>query len=246
MNISIFSDFDGTIALKDIGDEIFIKFGRIEPFHGQLLENKITIYDYWHKLCHNLKKGISKTDFIDYALRCEIDQNFKSFAEFCRLNEINLTVLSDGFDTYINAIFGKYGIDWIEVFSNKLLFDGENTPVPVFPYASESCNCRVASCKRNSMLNRSGDDDILIYIGDGHSDFCAAEHADIIFAKGKLAAHCNAERLPHYPFSTFFDVKRIIVGLIDSRLPHDRLTINRKMKIRHQAFLKRKKAYETE
>ncbi len=255
-NISVFSDFDGTIALKDIGDEIFIKFGRIEPFHTRLFENKITIYDYWHKLCDNLDEGVSRQDLIDFALCCGIDPNFKTFAEFCRKNEINLTVLSDGFDTYIDAILGCHSLDWIEVYSNKLLFENSKKPAAVFPYASESCGCMAASCKRNSMLNGSGESDILIYIGDGHSDFCAAEHADIIFAKGKLAAYCNAERLPHYPFSTFFDIKRVIEGLLkrglpDSRLPdtglqNKRSKNARKFKIRHQAFLKRKKAFETE
>jgi len=86
------------------------------------------------------------------------------------------------------------------------------------------------------MLVNSGPDDIIIFVGDGYSDYCAAEHADIVFAKKHLAAYCNKNRIPHYPWTSFFDVIRL---LEDAEKKHN-------FRVRHQAFLKRKKAFEVE
>ena len=166
----------------------------------------------------------------------ETDPYFKNFCEFCRSKDIPVAVLSDGFDAYIEPILKKEGLGWIPVYCNKLVFNGSGKCKPVFPYASESCECKCASCKRNSMLVNSGPGTVIVYIGDGYSDFCAASHADIVFAKKTLAAYCNENRIPHYPFSTFFDVQKILNEIIDKN----------KIRVRHQAFLARKKAFEIE
>ena len=77
---------------------------------------------------------------------------------------------------------------------------------------------------------------LYVYIGDGRSDTCAASHADIIFAKGALAAFCNERRIPHYTFHTFFDVVRIFKKIVGTK----------QMKHRRQAELMSKKSVEVE
>ena len=59
---------------------------------------------------------------------------------------------------------------------------------------------KCANCKRNHILNSSSDDDITIYIGDGWSDTCAAEHCDFIFAKKSLLKYCEAKWISILPF----------------------------------------------
>lgn len=234
-NITIFSDFDGTITKKDIGDEVFREFGKFEPYHSMLRSGELEISQYWRVLCDNLKPGVTLQDFHDFALSAEIDTNFKPFAEFCRKKSWPLRVVSDGFDAYIKPIMNSLGLNNIEVYSNRLeAIDGRLSPS--FPGASESCLCPSASCKRNSILKNWIEDTIIVYIGDGYSDFCAAEHADIIFAKKELAAYCNKNRLPHYPYQNFFDVRMLLEKAVNDR----------KVRIRHQANIKRKSAFETE
>jgi hypothetical protein len=126
------------------------------------------------------------------------------------------------------------GLEHLPVKSNILQY-GEKVE-PIFPGATESCKCFCASCKRNSVINQTNEDEIIVFIGDGYSDFCAAEHSDIIFAKKNLAAYCNENKLPHYPFNTFFDVKRLLSDAIKTH----------KLKKRNQAEMNRKKAFETE
>jgi 2-hydroxy-3-keto-5-methylthiopentenyl-1-phosphate phosphatase len=235
LDLYIFSDFDGTITFKDIGDELFRVFGKFEPFITQLLSGEINIRKYWKLVCSELRSDVTEAKIKEFALTFEIDPNFKKFALFCKENSFNLTVISDGFDIYIQPVLESIGLDWLPIFCNRMIFRN-NKAVPHFPFASESCKCLCASCKRNSILSVVPENGVIVFIGDGFSDYCAAEHSDIIFAKDRLAAYCNENKIPHYPFSTFFDVQRILSDVITKK----------KYKIRNQARLLRKKAFEVE
>jgi len=231
----IFCDFDGTITQEDLGDAIFREFGRIEPYNRDLKAGKINIYDYWHTLCSKLDVDVKAKDIIEYAKKSEIDAYFVKFYEMCKEMGIPFYILSDGFDIYIRTVLENNGLGEIEFYSNKLKEVGSGFE-PEFTFASDSCNCFSASCKRNLAVNRILEDEISIYIGDGYSDFCGAEHCDIIFAKKDLAKYCNERRLPHYPWRSFFDVMRIFKEQI----------LNGKAKQRHDAKIKRKRAFEAE
>jgi len=235
-NIHIYSDFDGTITELDIGDHLFIDHGKFEPYHSQLIKDELNISDYWIKLCSSLEGKIDEMGVREYALAQETDPYFKGFAEYCKDQGFSLSVVSDGFDSYIKPILKELDLERLKVYCNKMVFEKDCKVRPVFPFASESCNCKCASCKRNSILSNTNSDSIIVFIGDGYSDFCAAEHSDIVFAKKHLAAYCNEKRIPHYPYKTFFDVKRIFSNIVEKK----------KIKIRHQAYLNRKRAFENE
>lgn len=242
--ISVYSDFDGTIVRQDLGNEMFIKYGQFQPYNTLLKSGEMDIKDYWHTLCRTLSLPddiikqygfFSQEFFKNFIDEFDIDVNFPTFYNFCRNQNIELSIISDGFVNYILPVLDKIGINNTAIFANKLII-GSNTVTPHFYGASESCECMCASCKRNSVISCAPGDNVLVYIGDGHSDLCAAEHCDIIFAKSALSAYLNEKRIPHYNFSNFFDVYRIFSNLVT----------NGKYKIRHQAFLNRKRAFERE
>lgn len=234
-NIAVFIDFDATITYEDLGDELFIRYGKIEPFRSLLLDTKITPQEYWRELCCNLNSDVD-IDFIKkFALEYQIDSYFKKFYDFCNELNIPITIISDGFKEYIDVILKREGIENVKIFSNYFEFTSKKVK-PVFPYSTESCSCFSANCKRNSMLLNASNDDLIVYIGDGFTDFCAAEHADVVFAKKSLAAYCNKNRIPHFTYKSFFDIKNILKKNIDDN----------SFKVRRQAELKRKKAFEIE
>lgn len=235
-DLVVFCDFDGTITQRDLGDEVFRRYVKLEPLQKQLLRRELPITDYWQRLCEALPVGNAEEAIREFAMAEPADPYFRTFADFCREHGIPLVIVSDGFDTYINPVLEREGVAALPRFANRLLFSGASTPEPVFPLASESCQCLCASCKRNAVLNMSASDSLIVFIGDGYSDFCAAEHADIVFAKKALAAHCTKHRIPHYPFHTFFDVVRVLKKLVEDG----------SFRPRHQARLKRKEAFETE
>jgi 2,3-diketo-5-methylthio-1-phosphopentane phosphatase len=237
LNISVYSDFDGTIMKKDIGDELFKVNGEFEPWHSMLKARELDIKDYWRTVCSKLPKNIDKKFIREFVLEYDYDPYFKVLADFCRNNGISISVISDGFKDYIDPILEKMEVlDSVRTLANKLEYKEDSSIMPKYYGASESCECFCASCKRNSILVNTPPDDIIVYIGDGYSDFCGAKHADIIFAKSALSAYCNEHRIPHYNYSNFFDVYRIFSNLV----------ANKKIKQRRQAFLLRKQAFENE
>jgi 2,3-diketo-5-methylthio-1-phosphopentane phosphatase len=233
--LHVFSDFDGTIATEDLGDKLFVEFGRFDAMYPHLQNGELSIAQYWQEVCATLKSGLTLERIRAWAWEQPADVHFRSFVEFCRHSNIPLDVASDGFDAYIVPVLKREGAADVRVWCNHLKHFPSGFQ-PVFWGADESCTCFCASCKRNALLQAAHPDALIVYIGDGYSDFCAAEHADIIFAKKTLAAHCNAHRIPHYPFTSFADVLSIMQTLVTKK----------RLKPRHQAVLRRKEAFATE
>lgn len=233
--ISIFIDFDGTISQQDVGDEIFKKFGKFEPYNSDLKAKKLNIHKYWKILWNSLPNDLPNKDLEDFLDTIEIDPYFIDFIEYADENDFPITILSDGFDIYIDRILKNNGLSHLKYYSNQVE-KREGKYFPIFSSASESCSCFSASCKRNLLLNNSTEDEILIYIGDGYSDFCCGRYADIIFAKKSFAKFCNEEKLPHYPYKTFFDIKRTMKDFIAKN----------KYKKRNISKMNAKRAYEYE
>lgn len=253
-NIKIFVDFDGTITKSDLGNEVFRELIGDELFnnlHTQFKNNEISIKTYWKLICdgitendyENLKKSIELI-----TLKYEIDDYFINFIDLLEVNNIVPSIISDGFEEYIEPILNKYNIK-LKYYSNKLTSVNDKIE-PVFHYQKEACECLSASCKKTNLLNKTFEEDLIVYIGDGVSDFCPAEHSDIVFAKGKLSKYCNQNNIPHYNFKTFFEINLILKKLFESQNLDfsDKLKKHNKdkFKIRNSAFIKRKLSFEVE
>ncbi len=228
----IFIDFDGTITTTDVGEAIFRQFGNTEKVNKiieNLLNDKISARESWIELCNNVE-SITKKELDDYIDQMEIDFTFTDFIYFCRVNEIDHYILSDGFDYYLDRILTQENLD-VEYFANSLSLSG-NKLIPSFPYLDFDFSSS-ANCKRNHIINHSSDDDYTVFIGDGNSDKYTVQYCDFIFAKGDLLKFCEKERISYFPFNNFDDVKQIMTKLL----------LKKRLKKRHQAELKRREAY---
>ena len=126
---------------------------------------------------------------------------------FLNLNhkKIELYVVSDGFDFFINRTLKKYGIkSFVKVFSNKLNYS-KGKLIPVFPLFNQYCKKDSGLCKCE-IIKKLKKDRRVLYIGDGTSDICAANLADILFAKDSLAEHCDQNGINYLKFKTFKDI----------------------------------------
>ncbi len=231
--IKVFCDFDGTIAVEDIGNLFYREFGNPEvcdDFVQKWREGKISSIECLSGECKTIQKlTIEKAyNFIDQQ---SIDETFIDFVKFCKENNLELIVLSDGLDIYIKRIFEKYNLD-IKFYSNSIRLNEDGTAEMIFPYTDTSC-LRCANCKRNHIINNSSDDDITIYIGDGYSDRCPVEYVDYIFAKKDLLRHCEINRISYFPFDNFKSVQEIIEKIISKK----------RIKKRNTAILKRRELY---
>ncbi|NLT49864.1 MAG: MtnX-like HAD-IB family phosphatase [Ignavibacteria bacterium] len=230
----IFIDFDGTISTTDVGEEFFLKFGNKEKAREivrRWIDKEINSRESWILLCETIKNYIPN-EFENFIDSIKIDEHFKSFADLCNKNGFDIFIVSDGFNYYIDRILKNNGLDYIPRFYNRLEFGEKGEFIPVFPFPDEECK-KCANCKRNHILNNSGDNEFTIFIGDGYSDTCPAQFCDFIFAKQSLLKFCEINRISFFPYSNFSDVKKRVESML----------LKKKLKKRHQAELKRKEIY---
>ncbi len=234
--LKIFVDFDGTITTEDVGDAIFREFGDlqvVEKIIDDLNNDRITSRQCWDMLCRCVEK-VNEGELISFIDSKKIDSTFKSFINFCNNNNIELFILSDGFDFYIQRILSREGLSHLKYFANKLHIDGTKL-IPEYPFFDPEYPI-AANPKQYHIINNSSDDDYTIYIGDGNSDKEASQYCDYIFAKNSLLKFCERERISYLPFNNFDDVTLRIKELLSKK----------RLKKKHQAQIKRKHAYEAE
>ncbi len=203
----IFCDFDGTIALNDVGDQLFIRFGD-EAHWWQLVQQwrdkKIDGRQLWQQQSEITR--ITPHQMDEFAASQPIDPTFLEFVNFCRRHHYPIYILSDGMDAYITRILAAHNINGIEVRANHLHIDDSGRLTVSFPYYEQSCG-QCANCKGSHIRRERQSHETAIYIGDGYSDLCAIDATDILFAKDKLARHCLRHHIPFEPYNSFNDVQ---------------------------------------
>ncbi|MGB9702582.1 MAG: MtnX-like HAD-IB family phosphatase [Candidatus Kapaibacteriota bacterium] len=234
--IFIFSDFDATISQNDLTDVLFEKYGDFRGNLAKLINGTINIFEYWKEFIRSLPTNFFDNELQEFIKEEQIDPYFLQFYIFCKNENLPISIVTDNFDKITEPYLNYNKIEDFKLYSNKIKFEA-NIAIPIFPFASEGCEeCMSAVCKRNVIISNVPDEAIVVYIGDGFSDHCAANYSDIIFAKKSLAKYCSENRIPHYNFSTFFDIKMIFEKLLKEN----------KIRPRYQAHLNRKRAFEAE
>lgn len=207
--LRVFCDFDGTIAVEDVGSRIFRAFAgpRADEIVRHYLDGTITARECLTRECEAVE-SVTPSELEKFVDGFSLDKTFQGFADFCRHRSIPVTVLSDGLDFYVERLLRKNGFEGLQYYSNHLEFvvQGSSTRLaPSFPHTDSEC-ILCGNCKRNHLVTLSGDDDIIIYIGDGISDRCPVRYADIVFAKGGLIRYCQEQNVTYHEFRDFSDL----------------------------------------
>lgn len=206
----VLCDFDGTITNRDIG------FTIIETFGGPGWRDIEDAYQRGEKGSKEALEEIfaltrvpreTLVQFVEEHFH--VDPTFPSFVELCRNANIAVTVLSDGFDFYIDIMFRKFNVD-VPYLANKLQVVDCSLHTD-FPYRSSDCGA-CGNCKLDYATTVKANGNRIIYIGDGHSDKCVSSLADVVFAKDVLAEHCLRQGTPFHPFETFTDIMAVCQG----------------------------------
>lgn len=201
----VFIDFDGTIADHDVTDVLLERFAapQWEALEQDWLAGKIGARECMSEQIALLK---ASPDELKKCLdEMEIDPAFPAFIHMLAENNVDVAILSDGLDYSIRSILHRYKLDTIKIIANHLIYAGENNWRLQFPYKNPACPA--GNCKCRHLVNiQKG---FTLYIGDGTSDFCACEKADLVLAKGKLADYCNANAIDHIKVDNFTDIMSI-------------------------------------
>jgi 2,3-diketo-5-methylthio-1-phosphopentane phosphatase len=220
--IKIFCDFDGTITKNDVWVNALGKFIEDEDSFADLCYQFANI-QITAKECLTreleLVKNFDFDKFNEYLNSENLDKYFNNFILYCNENNFDIFVLSEGLDYYINYILKKENID-LKVFCNKLITSTDECGKIIklkceFPYSDENCNW-CGTSKRNALISNTNDleGEISVFIGDGTSDSCIANYADIVFAKKNLASYCWKNNITYFEYSDFGDIMKKLDKLI--------------------------------
>ena len=121
---SIYCDFDGTITKKDTVNTFFEKYASPKWYEYEKLwiEGKITSQENAIRQVELLPE-ISDEQFNNYIDAIEIDEYFLEFLNYIKSKNINFTILSDGFDLFIQKTLEKYNIKNIKFYANHLIHE---------------------------------------------------------------------------------------------------------------------------
>lgn len=211
---SVCCDFDGTVCIPDSCDFLLAKFappewktlddavwrGEIterEAFQKQIALLRVT----WEEARTALLQGV------------EIREGFPEFVQFCRDRGIPLTILSSGLAELILELLRSVGVNDVPVLAHHAEISGDRWRVKLIeiPRLAEHCShCKCVTVLAQKQAGR------VLYIGDGYTDLCPAQHADILFATGRLADECAAAGRTFTRYQTFFDIGHTLEELIES------------------------------
>jgi len=212
--VHIFCDFDGTVAEEDVGYRLFHHFsdGRNEALIPEWKAGRISSREILEReaaMVRATPEGIYR--FLD---QFKLSPGFAEFVSICRRNNAEPIIISEGMHFYISYLLESYDFADLEVLAN--IGHLENGGIRIeFPFTNRSCK-RCGSCKGERIAEyraRSATGAKVVFVGDGLSDVCAAEEADILFAKKDLEQYCQTENIGYYKYSDFFEVAERILEL---------------------------------
>ncbi len=209
-NASVFFDFDGTITLDDVGVHLLERLGATgwaeldEQYKAGTLGSRECIELQWQ--C--IPESTSEQTRRDVAKEVPVDPAFHPLVERLTAAGAEVTVVSDGWGYYIADAIAPLDIP---VFTNTIDFRSNTL---VSPHADPTCAaCGVCgTCKPTIVRAAAGRGRATVFIGDGTSDRHAARVADVVFAKGALAAWCAQEGIAHTAFSTLTEVTATLLA----------------------------------
>lgn len=214
-------DFDGTITERDIGDKIVQRFA--EPGWEEGVEYlrrgewSVGKFQRWEA---KRLPADRVAEMVAYALEiARIRPGLRDLLDFADRSGIYVEVASAGFDFYVRAILKRYRFDRLPVTVPSVVFpdsaDGRRKPRLELPPGVAACEMvGLCKCDRVWRLQREGRR--AFFVGDGMSDYCVAEQADLVFARGSLLRYCRERSIRHAPYEDFTqvlaEVRRQVAG----------------------------------
>lgn len=209
--IHFFLDFDGTISSEDVVDIVLEKFAdkRWKDIEKEWVSGKIGSRECLSRQIDLVEA--TQEQVLECVDRVKIDPHFLSFVKKAEELGVLVTIVSDGFDMFIEEVLKKnlqhrHGVvKALPIFSNKLEKTAKGFKA-VFPN-NASCDHGCANCKAAVMKRMTSLGDHVFFVGDGFSDRFAAKQAHMTFAKSKLLTYCKENNIDHIVYKDFSKIE---------------------------------------
>ena len=197
-------DFDGTLTLKDIGDEVCDRFA---PPAWRLIDEawvrrEISLPDAQRQMWALAR--CQRDEAVAYAKKVgHLRPGLSTLLDWIDTRGDAAWLASGGFDFYIEALLdGTLGRFSRQFFNRTAFVDGS---VRVeFPHVELACkSCGVCKGRVCDLARAAGVE--VRFIGDGTSDRCAIGRAGVLYAvRGStLARTCDERGFTYVPFDRF-------------------------------------------
>ncbi|MEL6297350.1 MAG: HAD-IB family phosphatase [Pseudomonadota bacterium] len=210
--MTVLIDFDGTIASYDTVDRLLAKFA--DPAWRDV-ERRWVGGEITSRACmadQIAMMQVSPADLDAFIDQIEIDRGIFPLLDACAAIGAKPIIVSDGVDRTIHRVLARDGLQ-VAVRANRMKSVGADRWTLEFPFADAACAIGAGNCKCATAATTFS-----VMIGDGRSDFCVAERADIVFAKDKLAQRARDTGLPHIAFGSLSEVADKLPGLVQSAM----------------------------
>jgi 2-hydroxy-3-keto-5-methylthiopentenyl-1-phosphate phosphatase len=200
-------DFDGTITEQDVLDEIALTFGD-EDVYREVDEG---LDDHSLSLNEVIRREFEPVRAPLAEVRAWVLENvsvrpgFRELVELARERGWRFVIVSSGFRELIEPVLEREGLADVELLSNAVDPDPDGWKVQF--RVSDVCETCGQPCKRSTAAALANGTE-LVYVGDGYSDRCAAEAADIVFARRGLATYLEERGVPYDRFEDFHSIAR--------------------------------------
>jgi len=211
--IAVFSDFDGTIAHPDTINLLAETHGGLEfrrDISQKITSGKISLREGIAAEVASIQGSLPEVlDFLRQQVK--IDKSFPIFANWCHQQGVPLTILSAGIKDVIEQLLAPYELDHIQLLANPLeIIDNRWT-------LNFLDNTPWGHDKAASLVQAKSQGYVTAFLGDGLSDTRAADQANLVFARGKLAQICQDKQMPFIPFDDFSEVDVSITRFLMER-----------------------------
>jgi 2,3-diketo-5-methylthio-1-phosphopentane phosphatase len=209
MQFSVSCDFDGTITTTDTVNALLTQFAEPEwlAIEDDWCAGKFGSRECLARQTKLLRIEPDRLDaFIDDV---DVDPDVKGFFDDCLKMGIPVSVVSDGYDWAVRRVLSRMGIRGVPIVANRLVHLGEDRWAVLFPHTAQNCGSGVCKCAAANAQAQ------MIHIGDGRSDFCVSDLADIVFAKGSLLKNRTERGLHSVPFERFDEIRALLPNIAD-------------------------------
>jgi len=220
----VFSDFDGTITLKDSNDYLTDNFGygenRRRELNLEILHGKWTFRNAFKDMLDSIETPFPECIEI-LRENIKLDPGFKPFYEWCQQQDIPVIILSSGMEPIIRALLVNLvgpEAEKIQIISNQV--KSYNNGSWEIDYHDDSDFGHDKSLAITPYNQKPRDQrPSLFYCGDGVSDLSAARETDLLFAKHghDLITYCEREGIPFTVFYTFEDIHSTIKDIVEGK-----------------------------
>ena len=202
--LAILIDYDGTIALNDVSDQVMAAHVPID------WESEAARYDAGAMGSRRLMEwemslvDADPADLYATAAGQAHDPGFAGLVARARAAGIPVEVVSDGFGFFIRPALASLGLGDLPVITANTTFHGRRASID-FPNAHPTCHV-CGTCKRERVRAHQAAGRAVVFIGDGASDRYAAGYADVVWAKRALIAICVEAGWPFERWTAFAEI----------------------------------------